>query len=124
MKRKILMFILSAFLLNLLCVSGLYSQARTEKHRMIVLTDIEADPDDSQTMVRLLLYSNVIDLEGLIATTSTHQRTRVAPESILKLINAYEKVQPNLLKHEEGFPTASELRSLVKQDCRYMAWKQ
>lgn len=85
------------------------------KHRLIVLTDIEADPDDSQTMVRLLLYSNVIDIEGLIATTSTHQRTRVAPETIHRLIDAYGKVQPNLLRHEPGFPDAATLHSLVKQ---------
>ena len=115
MKRNILPFIFGAFLLNSLCLSGLYAQIQTEKHRMIVLTDIEADPDDTQTMIRLLLYSNVIELEGLIATTSTHQRTRIAPETIHRLINAYEKVQPNLLKHEEGFPTAAELRLLVKQ---------
>lgn len=84
------------------------------KHRLIVLTDIEADPDDSQTLVRLLLYSNVIDIEGLVATTSTHQRTRVAPETIQKIVDAYGKVQPNLLKHEKGFPGADVLSSLIK----------
>ena len=82
---------------------------------MIVLSDIEADPDDSQTLVRLLLYSNVIDIEGLIATTSTHQRARVAPESMKAIIRAYGQVQPNLLKHEPGFPSENELLSLVKQ---------
>ncbi|OFY68612.1 MAG: hypothetical protein A2V64_01610 [Bacteroidetes bacterium RBG_13_43_22] len=85
------------------------------KHRLIVLTDIEADPDDSQTLIRLLLYSNQIEIEGLIATTSVHQKARVAPETIRKIINGYDKVQPNLLKHEPGFPTAQELLSLVKQ---------
>src|SRR5262245_40298296 len=43
-------------------------------HRLIVLTDIEADPDDTQSLIRLLLYSNVIDIQGLIATTSVHQK--------------------------------------------------
>jgi hypothetical protein len=85
------------------------------RHRLIVLTDIEADPDDSQTLVRLLLYSNEIDLEGLIATTSTHQRTRVAPETVHRIIDAYAKVQPNLLKHDPGFPEADVLHALVKQ---------
>lgn len=85
------------------------------RHRMIVLTDIEADPDDAQTFVRLLLYSNEIDLEGLIATTSTHQRARVAPESLHKIIDAYASVQPNLLKHDPGFPAAEDLHFLVKQ---------
>ncbi len=87
----------------------------TARHRLIVLTDIEADPDDSQTLVRLLLYSNEIDIEGLIATTSTHQRERVAPETVHKIIYAYAKVQPNLLKHDPAFPQADVLHALVKQ---------
>jgi len=85
------------------------------KHRLIVLTDIEADPDDTQSLVRLLLYANEIDIKGLIATTSCWQKTRVAPESIKKIIQAYGKVQPNLIKHEAGFPSAEALLMLVKQ---------
>jgi hypothetical protein len=85
------------------------------KHRLIVLTDIEADPDDTQTLVRLLLYSNLIDIKGLIATTSCWQKTRVVPESIKKVIQAYGEVQPNLDKHEAGYPEASDLLMLVKQ---------
>ena len=85
------------------------------KNRVIILTDIEADPDDSQSMVRLLLYSNVIDIEGLIATTSCWHQTRVNPESIVKIIQAYGKVQPNLLKHETGFPDADSLIWKVKK---------
>src|SRR5215467_4726441 len=87
----------------------------TDKLRVIVLTDIEADPDDTQSMIRFLTYSNQWDVEGLIATTSIHQKTRVAPESILKILDAYKKVQPNLLKHEKGYPTAEELRLKVKK---------
>ena len=93
---------------------GLTSQI-TPKSRLIVLTDIEADPDDSQTLIRLLLYSNQIEIEGLIATTSVHQKERVAPETIRKILEAYGKVQPNLLKHEPGYPSSVELLSLVKQ---------
>ena len=85
------------------------------KNRVIILTDIEADPDDSQSMVRLLLYSNVIDIEGLIATTSCWHQTRVNPESIVKIIQAYDKVQPNLLKHETGFPEADSIIWKVKK---------
>ena len=77
-----------------------------QKSRLIVLTDIEAEVDDTESLVRLLLYSNQIDIKGLIATTSVWKRTSVAPESIKKIIEAYRKVQPNLLKHEAGFPEA------------------
>lgn len=84
------------------------------KQRLIVLTDIEADPDDSQSLVRLLLYSNQIDIEGIVATTSTHQKSRIAPESIHAIIDAYGRVQPKLLKHEPGFPKAQALKALVR----------
>jgi len=86
-----------------------------QKNRVIILTDIEADPDDSQSMVRLLLYSNVIDLKGLVATTSVWKKTSIAPESIKKIIQAYGKVQPNLIKHEVGFPDSEALLMIVKQ---------
>ena len=89
--------------------------ARQTTPRVIVLTDIEADPDDSQSLVRLLLYTNEIELEGLIATTSTHLRTRVAPETIHRILDAYGRVQANLALHDPGFPSAEHLRTLVKQ---------
>jgi hypothetical protein len=86
-----------------------------KKLRVLVLTDIEADPDDAQSLIRFLTYSNQWDTEGLIATTSIHQKTRVAPESILNILNAYKKVQPNLLKHEKGYPAYDELKLKVKK---------
>ena len=86
-----------------------------QRHRAVVLTDIEADPDDTQSLVRLLLYANVIDIEGLIATTSVHMKSSVNPESIRKVIRAYGEVQPNLLLHESGFPDADHLLGLVTQ---------
>jgi hypothetical protein len=68
------------------------------------LSDIEAEVDDTESFIRLLLYSNQIDLKGLIATTSVWKKTSVSPGAIRKLIDAFRKVQPNLLKHESGFP--------------------
>lgn len=86
-----------------------------QKYRVVVLTDIEADPDDAQSIVRFLTYANEWDIEGLIATTSIHQKTRVAPESIKKILSAYQKVQPNLLKHQKGYPSYEMLVSKVKK---------
>ena len=82
---------------------------------VLVLTDIEADPDDTQSLIRFLLYSNQWDVEGLIATTSIHQKKRVSPESILKILAAYQIVQPNLLKHESGYPPYESLKEKVKK---------
>ena len=103
--------IASSFLLISLQIQA----QETSRHRLVVLTDIEADPDDAQTFVRLLLYSNEIDIEGLIATTSTHQRSRVAPETLHRIIDAYAEVQQNLLNHDPDYPEAEALHALVKQ---------
>jgi hypothetical protein len=112
MKRiKLLLPFVTALLLS---TPSVLSAQASKKLRVVVLTDIEADPDDTQSIVRFLTYCNQWDIEGLIATTSIHQKTRVAPESILKVLDAYEKVQPNLLKHEPGYPTALVLKAKVK----------
>ncbi len=39
--------------------------AKCSKNRVIILSDIEADPDDTQSFVRLLLNSNEIDIKGM-----------------------------------------------------------
>lgn len=113
MKNKLLLS--GAWLFFLLAISVNMKSQETGRHRLMVLTDIEADPDDAQTFVRLLLYSNEIDIEGLVATTSTHQRARIAPETLHRIIDAYGKVQPNLLRHDPEFPEAGVLHALVKQ---------
>jgi len=83
--------------------------------RVLVLTDIENEPDDAMSMVRLLTYANHFDVEGLVATTSIHQRNRVAPERIRGIVGAYGKVRDNLEKHEPGFPTEATLLGLVTE---------
>ena len=83
-------------------------------NRLIVLTDIKADPDDEQSLVRLVLYANEIDIEGIIATTSTHKRSDPAPEAIRDIIGAYGEVRANLLLHDPAFPAEEALLGLVK----------
>ena len=85
-----------------------------DKNRVIILTDIENEPDDAQSLVRYLLYSNHFETEGIIATTSCWLRDRTAEWRIHQIVDAYEKVQPGLLVHEPGFPQGSELRKRVK----------
>ncbi len=110
---KILASLTIAF--SVLVGNSACAQTPPTKHRLIVLTDIGADPDDTQSLVRLMLYSNSIDIEGLIATTSVWQKTRVAPESIRRVIRAYGEVQPNLSRHEPGYPDAESLLALVSE---------
>lgn len=112
-QSKMLKLLLSLLILSI-PLTCCFSQV-VKKPRVVVLTDIEADPDDTQSLIRFLLYSNQLDVEGLIATTSIHQKTTVAPESILKILDAYGKIQPNLVRHEEGYPTKDKLKAKVKK---------
>ncbi len=104
-------FILTALLLAL--ASASWATETPNKARLVVLTDIEADPDDSQSLVRLLLYSNELDIEGIVATTSIHMRDEIHPDSIVAILDRYAAVRANLLKHAPGYPTDAALRALV-----------
>lgn len=101
-------------LLFVFCINT-FELLGNNNQRVIVLTDIEADPDDTQSLIRLLLYSNQIDVKGLIAVTSTHLKNNIYPESINRVIEAYKKVRPNLLKHESNYPSSDYLYSCVKK---------
>jgi hypothetical protein len=81
--------------------------------RLIVLSDIGNEPDDQMSLVRLLLYSNEIDLEALIACTSTWQKTTTHAETMHTLIAGYGAVRPNLLLNAANWPTAESLQAKV-----------
>jgi hypothetical protein len=86
-----------------------------EKQRVIVLTDISNEPDDEQSLVRFLVYSNEYDVEGMIATTSVWLRDKVRPERIHERVEAYGRVRDNLLKHASGHPTKEHLLGVTKE---------
>lgn len=107
---------LTLFMLALLTSWCAYAQdqAPAQRQRLFVLTDIGNEPDDTQSMTRLLLYSNSIDIEGLAASTSTHMKHDVNPAMIHKLISAYGQVRPNLMLHQTNWPTEAYLHGIVK----------
>jgi len=85
----------------------------TGKPRVAIISDIGNEPDDQMSFVRLMLYSNEFDLEAMIATTSTWQRSATHPETMHALIQAYGQVRSNLLLHAQGWPTAESLDQRV-----------
>ncbi|SMD43337.1 Protein of unknown function [Aquiflexum balticum DSM 16537] len=85
------------------------------KQRIFVLTDITNEPDDQQSLVRFLVYANEYDIEGIVATTSTHLRNQVRKDKITELINNYGKVKTNLDKHADGFPSMDDLMAVTSE---------
>lgn len=89
------------------------------KPRLMVLTDIGGDPDDQQSLIRLMLYSNEFEIEGLIASASglpgELDVQTVRPDLIREIVVAYGEVRFGLLKHAKGWPDLAELLAVVKQ---------
>jgi len=81
--------------------------------RVVVISDIGNEPDDQMSFVRLLMYSNELDLEATIASTSTWQKVAAHPETMHALIQAYGEVRGNLLKHAAGWPESATLDARV-----------
>jgi hypothetical protein len=83
------------------------------KPRLLVLTDIGGDPDDQQSMIRLMTYANEFEIEGLIAsaagTPGELKETVTHPDLIRAIVEAYGKVRPNLLLHGPDYPPAEAL---------------
>ncbi|MGA8205344.1 MAG: nucleoside hydrolase-like domain-containing protein [Woeseiaceae bacterium] len=101
------------FVAAIFCLCPIASVA--QKPRVVVLTDIENEPDDAMSLVRFLTYGNQWDVEGLVATTSIHQQHETAAWRIREIVQAYGKVRDNLELHESGFPTADQLLAVIRE---------
>ncbi|KAK7051397.1 hypothetical protein VNI00_004897 [Paramarasmius palmivorus] len=66
------------------------------------------------SLVRFLLYSNELDVEGIVATTSTWLRNATAADQIRTVTDAYGEVLPNLNAHSQGYPAMEEHLSKVR----------
>ena len=86
--------------------------AEPSRPRVIVSTDIGGtDFDDFQSMVHVLLYADVLDLEGLISSPYGPGRR----EHILTVIDHYATDYPQLRTWSARYPTPAALRALTKQ---------
>lgn len=82
--------------------------------RLFLLSDIANEPDDAQSLVRLLVYSNEFHIEGLVATTSYWLNDTTRPDEMRKIVSAYGQSQENLQQHASGWPETEHLLNLIK----------
>ncbi|MCP9769198.1 DUF1593 domain-containing protein [Lacihabitans sp. LS3-19] len=125
-------------ILFLMLISLVSFGQNNSKPRTIVTTDGELDDVDS--FVRLLLYANEFNIEGLIISSSQWhykgdgkgtkfisemdmtkkmygERTELrwpGTDWIFELVDAYGKVYPNLKKHSVDYPSDTHLKSLIR----------
>lgn len=132
------------FAIALLCMvqSAAYPQNAPERPRIIVTADPELD--DNNSLIRFLLYSSDVDVEGLIYASSafhwkgdgkgtkwfvpgreytrfglnlcpcTSWRWAKNERFIHDAVEAYAKVYPNLKVHDPNYPAPDQLRSKIR----------
>lgn len=84
---------------------------------LIVTTDIGGDPDDQQSLTRLLVYSNEFDIRGLIASASGTRGElgvdTVKQQLIREHVKAYGEVYDRLKQHDDRYPHPDSLLSKI-----------
>ncbi len=99
------------------------TQTKQDKQRTVITTDGEVD--DMNSVIRALLYSNEMDIAGIVLTSSMYHyagdsEKGIAPfrwtgtDWIWKFLDDYETVYPNLKKHDSSYPSAASLRKVTK----------
>lgn len=120
------------------------AQADTEQARPRIIVTADPELDDNNSLIRFLLYSSDMEIEGLIyASSQFHWKgdgkgtkwyvpgreydrfgMKICPcESwrwaederfIHDIVEAYQKVYPNLKKHNPNYPTPDHLKSKIR----------
>lgn len=100
-------------ILSVLTLSQCKSPEQAEaKPRILISTDIGGtDPDDFQSVIHLLMYADLFQIEGLISSPFGEGRK----QDLLDMIELYKKDLSKLQKHAEEYPDPDYLRSICKQ---------
>jgi hypothetical protein len=110
------------YIIALLIMLGIAHESfgTESRPRVIILSDISglAEPDDTQSFIRFLLYSNEFDIEGIIGTGSKYGPARGDIAYFERLIDVYGQVRKNLQLHASGYPTVAHLKSVLRHGQR------
>jgi hypothetical protein len=103
--------------------SGETPTGEPDRLRVIVETDAGGDPDDEQSLVRFLLYTNQWDVQGIIANRPQARQGENLNEErtglgvVRRLVRAYGECYPKLVQHDARYPRPDEL--LQRTVCGY-----
>jgi hypothetical protein len=88
-----------------------------ERLRVIIETDAGGDPDDEQSLVRWILYTNEWDVEAIIANRAAardgenRNRERTGLGIVQQMVRAYGECYPRLVEHDPRYPKPDLLLS-------------
>jgi len=119
--------LLGAILALAIVFAGAFAAGTASAHRdhdadaprTIVTSDPELD--DLNSLIRFLLYSNEVRIEGLVYSSSQHhwsgdatrppKRWKAGQSHIEDALDVYDQVYRNLRRHDDDYPTPGHLRS-------------
>lgn len=105
---------LTALLIAIPLSATVMAEAPSGKLRVIIETDAGGDPDDEQSLVRFLLYTNEWDVEGILCTrpeTKSDENKNLEKtglDIVRRQLKAYRAVYDKLKQHGD-FPTPDDL---------------
>lgn len=102
-------------ILILLLIAHSTSAEVTAERKPRVIATTDGEVDDRSSMIRFLLYACDFDIEGIVEVNSKYQEHGHSKELwIEEQLQAYEKVLPNLRKHNAHYPDTNKLRSVMR----------
>lgn len=103
---------LTGFTLFLILLSANFSAFSQEKVPLIILCDPGCDPSNEQSIVRLLAFSNQLDIRGICLTGESDSRKNL--EIAQNCILAYSQVYAKLSMNENNYPSPEGLVDRIK----------
>ena len=103
------------FVLCLMILFNHSAMSQRTKPRIIISTDIGGtDPDDFQSMIHLMMYSDLFKIEGLVSSPFGNGQKK----DLLDMIDLYEKDRLQMSKNINDLATAQQLRKICKQGAK------
>jgi hypothetical protein len=105
-----------AFILLLMGIQGVITAQKTDKFRVIILTDMTHD--DGNSLIRYLYYAHQFETEAIIITPQLpdYNFNDKGPwEKGQSILNAYQQEYNQLSKHHNDYPLPEQLQSVTKK---------
>jgi hypothetical protein len=106
----------SCLLLLLLPLVVAASPAASERHRVVIMTDMTHD--DGNSLIRYLYYAPLFDTEAIIVTPQLPDYRHDEDGPWLKaqgILDAYRQELPQLRRHDPRFPSYESLQAVTKR---------
>jgi hypothetical protein len=104
------------FFLLIICIHGIITAQKTDKFRVVILTDMTHD--DGNSLIRYLYYAHQFETEAIIITPQLpdYNFNDKGPwEKGQLILNAYKQEYSQLSKHHSNYPSPDQLQSVTKK---------